>query len=1342
MENIDGGLGFKATLDIDDFKVSAEAMEKHVKKVSNNITEDSAEMENSIMKFAQNGARYIVSYLVGQGLNSVLQSVIQTRGQFQQLEIAFKTMLGSGTKAQVLMNQLVDTAARTPYDLLGVTGSAKQLLAYGVAAEDVNDTLVRLGNIASGLSIPLQDIAYLYGTTMTQGRLYAQDLNQFTGRGIPMVKELAKILGVAENQVKQLVSEGKVGFPEVEQVIKNLTNEGGMFFNLMQEQSKSLSGMVSNLGDAWDSALNRIGERNQDLLASGLSGATYLVENLDEILRIVKAIAIAYGSYKAAVVLNTLAIKGHTGVALIDKTVESARAMVLHKSIIKTKGLTFATKLLWRTMKNNPVGWLVSLLGMALSAFTLFNRKEKESNETTLGLANATKRANEEFATQASEVDALQKVMRDSNQTYDARNKALQKLKEIIPEYNAEITKEGTIINDNNKAIEKYLANLEKQIKLKAAQEELEEAYKQKRLAEKDKEAASKYIKDNKPVLDKQIAEHNRNNQNAVSFNSTDAATQALTSFYTTIDQELLDSVNEAEKKFSKADNDLKAITTTIDELNKEISETSLSMESSSKKAKNWTEQVEDTKVRIKSLTKEIEDLRSGKVVKDNLASEIDAKIKELNGAKNDLALLTGRDTKKEPKKEPKNKAEKKSIDDQLKYKKEQYELYFRWVEGMGETVANKKFADLIKSGKSYSEFINNQIAALEQKKAQGDLSQEDQDMLFSFGEQRDQIAGKKSAMDLFRDSIAQTVSQASSLAAKLVAIADAKEKLAKGGFNLNPDQTLDAQNELDLMDKEAQKELNQSILDDYKSYEEKKNEITANFNAMRLADIVRNNEELLAKINKGEAAALSALDAEQLTASESWKNLFSNLDSLSASEIQKLIDEIESKMASADLKLSPVDFQALRDSLDKAKDKVVSLNPFRALGNAFDNYIKACKKLKQAEKDNLSADEVNKLKREVKKSAQEITDCIGSINEVVGSVGNSLSSIASSFGNEELSGTIGSVTDALAGAGQTAMGVGQIMSGDILGGVTSVVSGISSVIGAFNAMHDAKKEKQIKKLQVQIDSLADSYDNLGDSIARAYSTDKANMLEAQNRNLESQNELIRQQIQQEKEKKKTDWDRIKEWEEQIKQNEKEIADNRKYHIIEAIMGTDIASAIDEFANAYADAWAKGEKAAGHSAEVVKRLIKTAIIEQLKNKLKPEVEKFMSYMADALEDGVISESEERMLDYYQSQMEQQSDKYLSQNGKWLKDDEENDKEDAMKGAVRSLSEETGGIIAGRMNAVVIEVSEQTAVMKSSIKYQAEIAQNTKVSADRLGKIESTLKRIENKDSSLLSQGIS
>lgn len=138
------------------------------------------------------------------------------RGEFQQLEIAFNTMLGSAEQGTQLMNQLVKTAASTPFDLKGIAGSAKQLLAYGTAAEDVNGTLVRLGNIASGLSIPLNDLVYLYGTTMVQGRLFTQDVRQFMGRGIPLVQELAKQLNKTTDEVNAMVTAGQIGFPEVQ----------------------------------------------------------------------------------------------------------------------------------------------------------------------------------------------------------------------------------------------------------------------------------------------------------------------------------------------------------------------------------------------------------------------------------------------------------------------------------------------------------------------------------------------------------------------------------------------------------------------------------------------------------------------------------------------------------------------------------------------------------------------------------------------------------------------------------------------------------------------------------------------------------------------------------------------------------------------------------------------------------------------------------------------------------------------------------------------------------------------------------------------------------------------
>lgn len=220
MENIGGGLGFRATLDIDDFNVSAQAMERRIKDFSNTAIDEVGSVEDSFRLMAERAGQYISYYLVGQGMKSLLSSIVMTRGQFQQLEIAFETMLGSGSKAQELMGQMIDTAAKTPFDLMGVAEGAKQLMAYGVSADKVNDTLVRLGNIASGLSIPLNDIVYLYGTTMVQGRLYAQDVRQFTGRGIPLVKELAEKYGVTADKINEMVSAGKIGFPEVEEVLE------------------------------------------------------------------------------------------------------------------------------------------------------------------------------------------------------------------------------------------------------------------------------------------------------------------------------------------------------------------------------------------------------------------------------------------------------------------------------------------------------------------------------------------------------------------------------------------------------------------------------------------------------------------------------------------------------------------------------------------------------------------------------------------------------------------------------------------------------------------------------------------------------------------------------------------------------------------------------------------------------------------------------------------------------------------------------------------------------------------------------------------------------------------
>lgn len=344
MENIDGALAFRATLDIDDFNVSAQAMENRIKDFSSSAIDEVESVEDVFQSFAKRAGEYISYYLVGQGMMGLLNSIVQVRGQFQQLEIAFETMLGSQSKAKSLMDQMVQTAAKTPFDLMGVAEGAKQLMAYGVSADKVNDTLVRLGNIASGLSIPLNNIVYLYGTTMVQGRLYAQDVRQFTGRGIPLVKELAEKYGVTADKINEMVSAGKIGFPEVEEVINKMTNAGGQFYNLMEKQSASLTGQISNLEDAWDTALNNLGEKGEGVFSTAISSATYLVEHMEDILRVLTAVTVAYGSYKAAVVLQTLVTKGYTGVALIDNTARSAKLALMKLDATLTGRVAAQTK--------------------------------------------------------------------------------------------------------------------------------------------------------------------------------------------------------------------------------------------------------------------------------------------------------------------------------------------------------------------------------------------------------------------------------------------------------------------------------------------------------------------------------------------------------------------------------------------------------------------------------------------------------------------------------------------------------------------------------------------------------------------------------------------------------------------------------------------------------------------------------------------------------------------------------------------------------------------------------------------------------------------------------------
>lgn len=1784
MNSVDGALAFKATLDIDQFNVSAQAMERNIRRVSDTAVSESAEMEQSILSFAQNGARYIVSYLVGQGMGSLLQSIVSVRGQFQQLEIAFETMLGSGSKAKALMDQMAETAAKTPFDLQGVAGGAKQLLAYGESADKVNDTLVRLGNIASGLSIPLNDIVYLYGTTMVQGRLYAQDVRQFTGRGIPLVKELAAMYGKTAEEINAMVSEGKIGFPEVEKVIKKLTDQGGQFYNLMEKQSASLTGQISNLGDAWDMALNKIGERNQEVFSTGISGATYLVEHLDDVLRIVKSVAIAYGSYRAAVILNTLATKGYTGVSLIDNTVRQAKIALLKTddvltgkvaaqtkamniaeeahtaslqkqltaeelvnlqkklrisiiqglltaqqqeylsnlnltassagyeaaalsvlsaeqrealgkvdlsakssiyraaleqevatknssqaatisamrsdvsaaaakveaakqtviasmqateaarsevywakqsgdatriataekrlegaqdnqatarkaalaaqtdSYAKKKALetaatrqstvastadaaaktaqgtttsiltaittraTGAMKALWTSMMSNPIGWLLGLGGALVSVFTLFRSKEEE---TTDAMGEFNKTTKDEI----NNLDVLFTILSNTERGTQTHRQTIEKINAVCKEYNKTLLDENATLDiqklkyeELSQAIQETTAE---KIKAKyaeiALQEQIEASNKS---LDKLKSAASSasYTKieltaldagDGKSIQGYGAVEHQSQNiRNAsaavwemVETDAMEAAKrlQSLTGdAYTAAFNQVLAKITERVQKATGATSDemgtfeaslstyLSEVTTSskkatdeigrldkqleaylgekdtpivasvdyvsmsFGDLEKQIKDAQAEIDVINKK----TVKVDADTTRLKELSTLISTIQGAVTTKtNNLNTEagISARIKELKDERANVAInstkykeytktieslekklpkhKTGgdsdgkdreslrqkqleadrkleearisvmedgyekrkaildlqhkknleqidkeeRDLEEARKKAGKGglsqsekdglnerrnlenqsftKSQASLFDGEVEYKKKQYELYFRWVKNMGQEVADAHFSTLLQSGSSYKDYVEREIQKLKDKQSTGTLSDGESNQLITLNMQYNEITGAKSAMDTFRESVTSTINQAATLAEKLEAVAQAKANLENGSSGLvGGDEQAAGLLFVTEEEEKIQKEIQERVLNDFRSYEEQKKGIQDEYGVLRLEAMRMQDEERINQINKAESEALSALNASYLMQSESWKNLFTDLDSLTVDQIDKLITDIQNKMNTADLNLNPADMKAVLDKLDEAKKKILDVNPFKALGSAISSvFSKSEKGSKKSSKE---------IKTDWNNLAQATEGCFDFVNNAIDSC-DVLGDLIGDTGKSTIKMVQGIATAGIAMA--SAVKTAETAS-VILLAISIALQAIQWIAGLFN--NDDELEEKIQKIQRNIDALSNSFDRLQHASEQTYwvfsdeekaahdkrlqsikdqidaleqqkivaqqswdfvkyaqltkqikdlkyalekESNKGDMFqlyELQKQNLKEKQRLIQEQIKAEKDKKKTDRDKIAEWEEAIKDIDTQLEDMES-DMLESLAGTDIKTAIDDFADALVDAYCQGEDAAKALGDVTKKILKNAVVEALKRQfLAKAINDAVLYLGEAMEDGTLTDAERKNFEYM---VNKAGDKFygaLEAVGDWIKDEEVEDTTDPLTGAVTSMSEETGGVIAGRLNAFVINQSEQISIGREQLVYQAEIAANTRASATELTEIKETLKRIESKDNSLLSQGIS
>ena len=221
-----------------------------------------------------------------------VSETLQVGGAARSAESALTTILGSAEEAQSVLQDLSNFAATTPFDLPGIRSAGQQLLAFGFNTNELIPTLEAIGNVAAGVNVPFDELAEIYGKARVQGRLFAEDINQLTGRGVPIIAEFAAQFGVAESEVRELVESGQIGFAELEQAFVSLTGEGGKFFDLLGTQSGTVVGQISNLGDTVTQFQEQLFKAFEPALGAGLQTLTATLEetaNSSEALDILSA---------------------------------------------------------------------------------------------------------------------------------------------------------------------------------------------------------------------------------------------------------------------------------------------------------------------------------------------------------------------------------------------------------------------------------------------------------------------------------------------------------------------------------------------------------------------------------------------------------------------------------------------------------------------------------------------------------------------------------------------------------------------------------------------------------------------------------------------------------------------------------------------------------------------------------------------------------------------------------------------------------------------------------------------------------------------------------------------
>ncbi len=1071
MNTSQGALYFGAGIDMNEWRRNITEMRQDILGLTQQTQRETQQMDSAF----KNLSIGIGAYFSVQALQGFTQQLIGVRGEFQKTEIAFGTMLKSEEKAQALMGEMVDLAAKTPFGLTDVTDGAKRLLAFQVPAEQVVDTLRRMGDVAAGLGVPMGQLIHVYGQVKAQGKLMTNDLYQFMNAGIPMTAELAKVMGVAENEVKDLISAGKVGFPEVQSVINNLTNEGGLFFNLMEQQSASLSGQIANLEDAIEQMYNKIGEKAEGFLSSGIQGITFLVENYEKVGVVLAGLVGTYGAYRAAVITQVAVMK----IANIQGVYDVATRHLQIGATIKQIALQSQLN---AVMMANPYALAIAgVVGLIAVLYSLDTALESGAEKL--------QKINKETDDYKNEAQNLIGTIKSETATIYEKQEAYKKLLEIAPETFKNMSQEQIMAMNLTEVHKKLNEELEKnqgkkiEATLEDMKKEMDSLLKLKDLNVDD---ADGRISSRIEELRKGIAEIERAEKSrAEAIMSQNAPLEEQLNYWKDEEKKINDVIEKIKKTHPELDTakakageipaQFAKMQTAIDGLDfaglisrlKYVQNQAGSVknalqigeEGSHKKAdkdlnKNEVEaeikrlqeeKAELTEIaQIKEKNKEIDKyrllakkwddnpLQSSKPKKQSggrskadapLAGSLGAlesELSKINERLNNKTLISDAKTRATllAKREALEKriAEVKKLYIKKSFDEEIAELERQWkVRYQIEAKYGKETAKNQFSdlkGKSYFDEIKSRFDALDKKQLSGvKLSDDEINQWQKLKEILDSLIGEKDPFTNWKESLDEQLSGMSTFSEKIGKI---KEEIE----NLTPEQKsqgyeAELQNRLDEQEK-AYKEAYNQFLEEHQTYKEKELAIVKKY-----ADLMTKaqTEAEQKRVEDAKNRELGSLSMDMFMSGDEWKITFGELEYFSQDTLNRILAHFRKFKEENKENLSPDDLDRLKDGIARL-ETATTRNPFKALINSIREYKGALAEQKRAKEEFDKALNSGNVE-EITKKQKQFTEAERKAAEERKKLANVLGQTQSAF-NEAIQG-INDMADAFGGMSDAA---------------------------------------------------------------------------------------------------------------------------------------------------------------------------------------------------------------------------------------------------------------------------------------------------------------------------------